>query len=521
MRINQQNNNINRYKKTEINNEKTFKGGREVLRAFTDDALITTLALEVPCTTGRSANAYKRGGFPEFRERLTDDIISAVFWIKGVDMFNTIGDAIGKHVLKLPETEFDVGKDALRTPFENLVKDKAGNAGAATEKKLANKLSAFKFTKIAASAALAATFMGFVVPKMNYAITRKMMGKKTESKEMNVQNDRFSYPQLKKSTFEDFDKKLSGGNTPSFKGTGLLKAAYLLENNPICKMLASDVGMIAGRVTTARNKDEGREYFFRDTASTFFYYGSAPLVYKGLQKATKTTELTNIDAVCAKQLNENLASQLQKNGGKMTVTDFLEKTTGVLDDAGKALMEKLPFKEDVLPLDELKKHITDSDLLKKAEAMSKLQPAQAKAGSVLTKQQVADVLKNGSVNTPEFMHSVYDKKFGSALKDSYKFIPMKKITAFRDNIDDYVRKVAENATKENGGIVDMKFLDNIGKKSFGKSALFRTAALAVSAIGLAVIVPKMQYAITKKKTGSETAPGLREFEQNPAPALRT
>ena len=110
----------NNNKKYQVSN----KGAREIVRTLADqDALASTILLESAVTGGRGYNAYKRGGSAELRERAFDDIVSAVFWMKGVDIFNKIGDKIGTHILKLPTTEFDVGKDALRTPFNNLVCD--------------------------------------------------------------------------------------------------------------------------------------------------------------------------------------------------------------------------------------------------------------------------------------------------------------------------------------------------------------------------------------------------------------
>ena len=44
------------------------------------------------------------------------------------------------------------------------------------------------------------------------------------------------------------------------------------------------------------------------------------------------------------------------------------------------------------------------------------------------------------------------------------------------------------------------------------SAGFRAVAIGISALALGVAIPKIQYAITKARTGSSAAPGLREFE---------
>ena len=224
--------------------------------------------------------------------------------------------------------------------------------------------------------------------------------------------------------------------------------------------------------------------------------------------------MTSIDPVAAKQVNDHLLKQLEQVGGKMQATDFAKATIGSLDDAGKALLDKLPFVDDVISFKDFAKHFMgDKTILRKAAYMSKLQPKQAGIGGVLTRQQVADVLKNGSMNTPEFMKSVYTEHFGEKLTDKYRFIPMKTITKFRDNIDDYVNSAVKTANKTNNGVVTKEILNKVNKKGFMMSAGFRTVAIGLSALALGIAIPKAQYAITKMRTGSDAAPGLREYEQ--------
>ncbi len=507
--------------KTEITagqRDQNFKGARSLVRTLANpDALTSTIVLESFVTGGRGINAYKRGGFPEFRERFTDDVVSAVFWMKGVDLFNSLGNKFGKHVLKLPTTEFDVGKDALRTPFANLISD-LGEKTTDPEmiKSLEKKLAAFKFTKIILSTLMATTFVGFILPKINQAITKKLMQnrKNNEQKKSGINID-----SIFDTSIEEFDKKISQKSSPSFKGISpelMTKVAHALENNKICKMLTCDVGILTGRVKTARNADEGREYFFRDATSCFFYFASTPLVYKFLQKISGKTNLTNIDPVASKQINDNILNQLKNADGtfsSMNIKEFTSKVIGCIDDGAKALMEKLPFNSDVIPLSELSKHITDENLIQKAKEMAKLQPVKSGVGEVLTRQQVMDVLKQGSINTPEFMQSVYKSRFGEALTNPYKFIPMKKITSFRENIDRYLSAIVKSAEKNNG-IIDESLIKKINTKSFIMSAVFRAAAIGVSAFALGFAIPKIQYAITAKKTGKNEAPGLREYKKD-------
>ena len=504
-------NNTQAYNKT--NNNVSHKSARTFVRTLANpDALTSTVLLEGSVTGGRGYNAYKRGGINEFRERFIDDVLAAIFWMKGVDIFNSIGNKFGEKVLKLPTTDFDMGKDALRKPFENVAKD-LPKMGVAPENaaKIKKTLATFKLGKIICASLLSTAFVGFALPKINQGITKFFMSKEAVDKKENNKNPQqtnFGFVSM-----EDFEKNISKKNKPSFKG-GIEIVAHYLENNKICKLLTSDVGITTGRVTSARNKDEGLEYLFRDVASSFFYTASTPLIYAGLQKATKSSGITSIDPVSAKQVNDHLLKQLEQFGGKMKASDFSQATLGVLDDAGKELLDKLPFVDDVVSFKEFAKHFRgNKPMLRKAADMSRLQPFQAGVGGVLTRQQVTDVLKNGSINTPEFMKSLYTEHFGEKLTDKYRFIPMKNITKFRDNIDDYIKSVVKTAEKKNGGIVTKEILEQVNKKGFVMSAGFRAVAIGVSALALGIAIPKVQYAITKMRTGSSAAPGLREYEQ--------
>ena len=111
-----------------INNTNiAFKSGPWYANALTymtsQDALGPILALESTVDVGRSANAYKRGGKNEMRERLIEDLTGAAVWLFGVKILNSFGDKILK---KKYGENFDVGKDILRTPFENFIKKNRG-----------------------------------------------------------------------------------------------------------------------------------------------------------------------------------------------------------------------------------------------------------------------------------------------------------------------------------------------------------------------------------------------------------
>ncbi len=522
---------------TNSQNKVSHKGAREFVRTLANpDALTSTVLLESAVTGGRGYNAYKRGGVNELRERATDDILAAVFWMKGVDIFNKIGDKfVGDRILKLPTTDFDMGRDALRTPFKNTIEGfKQQGMNPNDLAKLEKKLATYKFSKIIGASLLSTAFVGFALPKINQAITRAFMSKDKKEALKQGKDEKSSglinkgvatatVAQLASVSFEEFSKKIAGKENVSFKGLfspeTMSTVVHYLENNKICKLLTSDVGITTGRVASARNADEGLEYLFRDVASSFFYVASTPLIYKGLQKLTSSEGITSIDPVASKQVHQKLATLLNSVDG-MDVQEFAKKALGSLDDGAKALMDKLPFVDDVISLENLKKAVTDETVIKKATEMAKLQPQQAGIGAVLTKQQVADSFRTGIITDPKFMQTVYGSHFGEALTNKSRFIPMKKITTFRSNIDDYVNSIVKAANKTSDKRVTKELLEKINKKGFGMSAGFRAVAIGISALALGVVIPKVQYAITKARTGSSAAPGLREFEEQPQTAVK-
>ena len=353
---------------TNSQNKVSHKGAREFVRTLANpDALTSTVLLESAVTGGRGYNAYKRGGVNELRERATDDILAAVFWMKGVDIFNKIGDKlVGDRILKLPTTDFDMGRDALRTPFKNTIEGfKQQGMNPNDLAKLEKKLATYKFAKIIGASLLSTAFVGFALPKINQAITRAFMSKDKKEALKQSKNEKSSglidkgvataaVAQLASVSFEEFSKKIAGKENISFKGLfspeTMSTVVHYLENNKICKLLTSDVGITTGRVASARNADEGLEYLFRDVASSFFYVASTPLIYKGLQKLTSSEGITSIDPVASKQVHQKLATLLNGVDG-MDVKEFAKKALGSLDDAAKTLMNEIPFVDDVVSLD--------------------------------------------------------------------------------------------------------------------------------------------------------------------------
>lgn len=490
---------------------------RKAVSALTKDGeLLPVILLESTVVGGRTLQAYKRNGYTEARERFTEEIVGSVFWLFGVKMFNKLGDAFGKHVLKLPFTEFDVGKDALRTPFEN-VADAMAKMGAQNGGKVRqiskNALAGFKFGKIITSVIAATTLIGVVMPKINQALTKKIVEKSKNKNEPNVHPKHLIAPHLVNGSFgsiEDFKRKVTTQGQTSFKGAGVGDAiatvAHNMENHAVYKLLSTDVGILTGRTVNARNNDERVEIAFRDGASIYFYLACTKHVIKLLEKLNPMNAIAKLEPSSAKIAHDMLSKELQEAGGKLSIEDFRSRMIGSITEENKSLLNGLEFSNDVISLDKLK-HLPE-EVFEKAKLMSGLQPEQAKVGAVLTKQQVMDVLSDGKITSPKFLMDMYENSFGKAdLHNPYKFISMKQIQSFRENIDTYVNTIVDFAKKNNQEI-DLSLLKKMSNKNLIKAGGFFGAGFLVSAAFLSTIIPKTQYLITKLRTGKNEFPGL-------------
>lgn len=116
------------------------------------------LLIEVPTSSGRIYQGYKRGGKVEARERACEETLGAAVWLFGMKAFNKGFDFVGKNLLNLKDLDIDVGKDSLRNPASYIDHKPTFTA-------------AFKFSKITASALLSIAAMGYVVPKIKQAMT--------------------------------------------------------------------------------------------------------------------------------------------------------------------------------------------------------------------------------------------------------------------------------------------------------------------------------------------------------------
>ena len=447
-------------------------------------ATLPTLIIESCCTAGRTHQSYKRGGTLEAKERFREEATSGIFWLWGVKALNKIGDFIGEKVFKIQDIT-DTGKDFLRDPGYSM----------------SNSAKIFKFGKIISSVIIATGFMGFVVPKINHAITAHTMKKNKKNNSQNPEIALF----LNNSKNKENNKYLSN-NDISFKGgenftNFLMKASYNLENNNTWRLISTDSGMIAGRVINSRHPAEALEYAFRDTSSIYFYNFATPTAIFLLNKLFKTSDIhPKVISQTNSYLQENIA------GLGLSGKELIEKIDSTIKDTR---FNQIDFKnQKAIELDELIAQldklgfdrIKDAHLYGKANLMSTLQP-KLRGKSVLSVEQVKDVFSQSITSDPEFLRETINKATYGRAQNPKKFVSAQTCQNIRESIDKYILEIAN---KNKDKIIDENLLKSSYRKALTRTAAFQALGMLFSIFGLAILIPKLQIFISQKVFGKKS-----------------
>ena len=517
------------------------KASHKFMKSMASGGLARFIMLEAFVETGRTWQAYQRGGFDEGRERITEEFTGAVFWMGGVKGFNAINDRIGKAILKMSNAKFDLGVDKARNTVENFIYEEA-QKGNNFEK---STIAKFKTAKLVASILMANIMIGFVVPKINQAITRYYHRNDAKPQVQNIpDNNLNAQNEVKQETpvttpavanMKDFMSKTKAGKKDiSFGGFNLMSFANLLENNTTVQLLSTDVGTATGRTISARNNNERREILFRDLSSIIFYMFCMPL----MNKLLNVVEQNNRSASRVGSMNADYTTDLMKqivkeNGGKITAKVLGDEMLGANKDykLPDSFREMFPdgyieydpetFKEKLKLIPEVNTPEKLEQYNKLAEEMSKLQPA-VNGKPRITLEQIERMFKGGYLNNPEFLKNLYELEYGKGKKaklpkflDPYKFVSSSDIEGLDKDLRNYIEKIINKANKTGKEITE-EVLEKACKKNFRLNAFNWGVGFAISATFLSTIIPKVQYWITRRMTGSNEFPGTEEFRNKQA-----
>lgn len=503
-----------------------FSLPKRFVKGMASRGLAPLILLEVFVEAGRTYQAYKRGGFDEGRERITEEMIGAAFWFSGVKSFNKMIDYfVGKKLLKLPHTDFDGSGDALRKPLDNYLKSTGISA-----KKIAN----FKFAKVASSIILANGLVGFMVPKLNQSITNYYRRNKTQPQAPTANQDKFILAQEKPNlqTFlQKSDKKHKDEKNPAFNGlmnTGsLLSIANKFENDAKYQLLSTDIGIASGRAICARNDHERNEILIRDITSIYFYMFNMPNINSWMNQLEDGRK-TRLDPVSAQLATDNMTKFLKENGGKMSAKEFEHAILGDNNNIYKITPELNGKFNGNSPntiklndlLGEVKKAMNDTEFVEFTKTATKMADLQPEVDGIkyITKTQVKDVLRGGLANSPDFLDNLFEiatqedipfkKVAKSNRKNPFKFIAQSEFEGIKDDLVHYIKDIIKKA---DGKEITEQMLQKACKMNFAKNALNWGTGFVISAAFLSTFIPKIQYWVTKKVTGKDNFPGTADY----------
>ena len=514
---------------TNIVNNKNIRKTATALT--TGAALMPVVILEGSVLTGRTYQAYKRGGALEAKERATEESVSSIGWLWGIPALNKGTDFLINKVFKVKNFQFDMGKDNIRYPMQDAIGHLPQNQK--------NKLMGLKLGKILASSFATVYFMGMVLPKIVQNQTQKRIDKaKQNPQTLPAQNrlpktDSQMFKAHRPQSMEEFlnETKQNSNSNVSFKGFDSIANTilYNMENNHIVNLLTVDAGLFAGRVYNAPNKYEKIERIFRDLSSSFFYVGSTPLIVALLNKIDPLKgKNSKLDPTTVDSLTNLIKNPVNKkvldwrNMDEIPLEEFQRGLFGTYLADEQLVKQAANLEQNgIIPLKQLSQFIDDNitdkttakALKENAEKLAKLQPQKAKE-SILTPSQIKSVFKNGLLNDGDTINSLINTATGGRALNHTKFISQKKVDATRKQIFDYCESIIEQAKKENLKNITPDFLQKMKNRNFITKVGFWGIGMVISAAFLSTIIPKTQYFITEKLTGKKGFVRLIEEPDN-------
>lgn len=482
------------------------------------DARPPIMATEACCVTGRTRMAYKRGGEQEARERLIEELCGTFTWLWGADLLNKAGDKVLGYVFQNKGVMFDVGKDIMRDPFKNFTQKKSNYPAKFSPRSIAM----IKGAKVITALLIANMFSGFIVPKTNQAISRHLKQKRAEQAAITNENNKPVKPENTKT------------GAPAFTSLKTLNSfTNIIENTNTGKLIGSEVGIVGGRLYNARKPEERLDIGIRDIGSMYFYYwaqGHARQCMNLIETGGRTSQRLNPQAV-------NLVSQymddlLTAKGGKLSVNEFTELMYGTGTDKIPTelkfeseapskfanFMTRLGKKADApieaIELDKFLEALTSEQRAKYEETARRMSELQAKrcGVSILSKNQIQDILKGGELNSPKFLHKLFDVHTQGKYNSEYKYVSHKELYKHKEEVKQYIDDLIRNAKN---GEIDSSLIRSMKNKNLMLNGLNFIVGISFAVLFLSTLIPKFQQYVTRRVTGQEGFPGDDNFGKNP------
>ena len=299
------------------------------------------------------------------REKIIDEYVTSAIWLGGIPAVEKLAD---KYISKKgynPNVNiklFGEGKkegSSLVQGIEYNIKKFSQYSNKDVQDAVAdlikvrdNKAVYEKFLtkKFAAATIIPTLIMGFVLPKLNFALTRKVKENRNTQLPLNVPTK--SFTSLNRTKFSDFYEKQNKDIV--FTG-GLTSTIASLRT--VDKMAISDGGLTVGRVSTSRNKEEGYANAFRMIGSMILNFVTPVYIAKGLDKLANKLFKINVNLDPLILDNEEFISAIKENKIELPKSNSPKDLMDFIDSKPNSLFSK--FAQKMKKVSYLKSGIRD------------------------------------------------------------------------------------------------------------------------------------------------------------------
>ncbi len=276
------------------------------------------------------------------RERIIDEYATSAVWLGGIPLVEKICNKfISKKGFNPNISSELLNGDTFQNITANIEQFKTKAPDAVKDlikirdnQKLYQKLSG---AKLLASIAIPTLIMGFVLPKLNFGITKKIM--KNNLKEMVIPKNQV--------TFEEFDKKIKRKNNPSF---GLNPFSALNNLTTVQKMAVTDLGLSAGRISTARNKNEAFDNAVKMTGMIYLNYIAPKQTAKLFDKLTKKIFKLNVNLDPVVFCDKEFINAVKNKSLQFPMSDSPQDVLKFIDLNPEAVITKLAAKTKLIKM---------------------------------------------------------------------------------------------------------------------------------------------------------------------------
>lgn len=293
------------------------------------------------------------------REKFIDEYVTSAIWLGGIPLVEKVADKIIKNKKFNPEISMKLFKEeefqGIKYNIEKF-KKLTPEAVKDMEKALKNKNNFEKMiaTKFTAAIVIPTALMGFVLPKLNFALTRYIKNKRAK-KNICTQN-------LDRPSIQNF----TSGKNISF-GSNFVSTLANLKT--VDKMAITDGGLTLGRVSTSRNKDEAYVNAFRMLGSMFLNFVAPKYIAKFLDNTANKLFNINVNLDPLFMEDKEFIDAIKNNKVEMPKSSSAKDLFEFIDSKPQTLFSKFLQKSGKISylesnIRDPRKYVNISDLQK-------------------------------------------------------------------------------------------------------------------------------------------------------------